>query len=126
MLEEQKKLLLELDNFEEEIELIDKLKKQYDDIKGKLKKSMIEAGNEIGAEQVKWITPKGTKITCSIGHPAEFEKKKKKVFDVKILMDKYPEIYEECKVEVEESVMVKNATSDTLRITLSSNSKGGE
>ena len=84
---------------------------------------MIEVGTKNNLDQLKWTTPKGTKITCSIGHPAEFEKQIVKEFDVSVLKEKYPEIYEECCVEKEKSIMVKNATNDTLRITLSKDSK---
>ena len=111
-------LMQELDDFEESLKLLDILNKKYDELKKELKKEMIRVGTENDLEQLKWITPKGTKITCSIGHHAEFEKQKVKEFDIKILKEKYPQIYEECFTEKETSVMIKNATNDTLRITL--------
>lgn len=114
----QKQLLQEFDNFEESLKLLDMLNKKYDELKKNLKKEMIRIGTENNLDQLKWTTPKGTKITCSIGHCAEFEKQMVKEFDVKVLKEKFPEIYEQCCVEKETSVMIKNATNDTLRITL--------
>ena len=101
------------------------LTKKYNNIKNNLKKAMIKMAQENGATQVKWTTPEGTQITCSIGHVAEIEKQKVKEFDEEYLKNNYPHIYDECCIEKERSVIIKNATSDTLRITLSKN-KGGE
>ena len=111
-------LLEQVDNFEYEIKLIDQLNKQYNDLKSKIKKAMVEIGSANNLEQIKWTTPKGTKITCSIGHCAEIEKQKVQEFDVEKLKKEFPDIYEKCLVEKEQSIIVKNATSDTLRITL--------
>lgn len=111
-------LLIQLDNFEYEIRLIEQLNKQYTDLKNQIKKAMVKIGTENNLDQVKLTTPKGTKITCSIGHTAEIEKQKSKEFDIEVLKKEYPEIYEKCMVEKEKSVILKNATSDTIRITL--------
>lgn len=111
-------LLLEIDNFEENIKLIDDLTKKYNQIKNDIKQAMVKVGTENNLEQIKWTTPKGTKITCSIGHTAEIEKQKVQEFDIEILKNVFPDIYEKCLVEKEKSVIVKNATNDTLRITL--------
>ena len=115
---ESKNLLMQLDDFEESIKQIDVLTKQYNEIKTNLKKAMVEVGIENNLEQIKWTTPKGTKITCSIGHPAEIEKQKKLIFSEEKLKKEYPDIYEKCCEEREASIITKNATSDTLRITL--------
>lgn len=111
-------LLKQMDDFEEEIRLIETLNKKYNDLKNEIKKAMVQIGREGNLEQLKWTTPKGTKITCSIGHPAEIEKQTQKEFDVELLKKEYPDVYEKCLVEKQRSVIVKNATSDTLRITL--------
>ena len=111
-------LLEQLDNFEYEIKLLEQLNKQYTDLKSKIKKAMIDVGKANNLEQIKWTTPKGAKITCSIGHTAEIEKQKVQEFDVEILKKDFPEVYEKCLVEKEKSVITKNATNDTLRITL--------
>ena len=116
-LEIKNDLLVRLDDFEEQLELMDLLKEKVDGLKKEIKTEMVKVAKENGLEQIKWTTPKGTKITCSIGHIAEIEKQKVKEFDVEILKKTYPHIYEECIVEKEKSVIVKNATSDTLRIT---------
>ena len=123
LIKTSEELLLEIDNFEENIKLIDELTKQYNQIKNDIKKAMVKIGNENNLEQIKWITPKGTKITCSIGHTAEIEKQKVKEFDIEILKNVFPDIYEKCLVEQEKSVIVKNATNDTLRITLAKEEK---
>ena len=111
-------LLKELDDFEKEIELIDTLKVKYDEIKNNIKKAMIKIGNENNLEQLKWTTPRGIKITCTIGHIAEIEKQKVQEFDIEKLKKEFPEVYEKCLINKEKSVIVKNATSDSLRITL--------
>lgn len=111
-------LLAEIDNFEENIKLIDKLTKQYNTLKSEIKQAMVKVGKDNNLEQIKWTTPKGTKITCSIGHVAEIEKKKTIFFNEIKLKTEYPEIYEKCCEEKEMGVIVKNATNDTLRITL--------
>lgn len=118
MLEEKNNLLIKLDDFEESIKQIDTLTKQYNEIKNNIKKAMVQIGKENDLEQVKWTTPKGTQITCSIGHTAEIQKVPRKFFDEEYLKRQYPNIYEECCRNIEESVIVKNATNDTLRITL--------
>ena len=118
MLEEKNNLLVQLDDFEENLQLIDTLTKQYNDLKNNIKKAMVQVGKENDLEHIKWTTPKGTQITCTLGHIAILEKKPKKVFDELKLKKEYPEIYEKCCIERMESVIVKNATSDTLRVTL--------
>ena len=118
MIEEQNNLLTKVDNFEYEIRLIEQLTKQYNDLKKELREVMVELGKDNNLEQIKWITPKGTKITCSIGHTAEIEKQKQMIFSEEKLKNEYPDIYEKCCEEKEVSVITKNATNDTLRITL--------
>ena len=111
-------VLKQIDDFEENIELINKLTKEYEDIKSKIKESMIKIGKENKLSQVKWITPKGIQITCSIGQPPIFEKVTEKKFDVDILKRDYSEIYEKCCKEVIYDNCVKAKTNDVLRITL--------
>lgn len=114
----QNNTLVKIDEFEEKIKLIDKLTKEYNELKKQIKNEMIEAGKKINVEQIKWTTPKGIKITCSIGKPAEFEEKTEKQFNIEILMKEYPEIYEKCCVEHTSNICVKNASNDRLVITL--------
>ena len=89
----KEELLKKVDDFEDKIELIDKLNKEYDDLKKQLKEMMIQIGKENDLEQIKWTTNKGTKITCSIGKPAKFEKQIVKEFNESYLKEKYPDIY---------------------------------
>lgn len=118
MIEEQNNLLTKVDNFEYEIRLIEQLNKQYNDLKKEIKEAMTKLGRDNNLEQIKWTTPNGTKITCSIGHIAEIEKQKQTIFNEEKLKREYPDIYEKCCEEKEVSVITKNATNDTLRITL--------
>lgn len=111
-------VLKQIDDFEENIELINKLSEEYEDIKSKIKESMIKIGKENKLSQVKWITPKGIQITCSIGQPPIFEKVTESKFDVDILKRDYPEIYEKCCKEITYDNCVKAKTNDVLRITL--------
>lgn len=111
-------LLVKIDNFEEEIRLIDTLTKKYNELKKELKEAMLEYGKSIDAEQVKWTTNNGTKITLSIGHNAEYEEQLVERFNIDILKNDYPEIYEKCIEKSLEKIIVKNPTNDTLRITL--------
>ena len=118
MLEETKTNLLQaLDAIEEQIVEAVRITTQYEEIKKEIKKAMVEAGIASGADQIKWTTPGGTKITCSIGHCAEFEKQIVKEFDIEKLKTFHPDIYEACMVEKEKSVMIRNASNNTLRIT---------
>lgn len=119
LIKTNEELLVELDKIENEIKQAEEITKRYDEIKKQIKKSMVEVGRNNNLEQVKLITPNGIKITCSIGHCAEFEKQMVKEFDLEKLKTFYPEVYEMCLEEKEKNVMVKNATNDTLRITLS-------
>ena len=111
-------LLAKVDEFEDNIKLIDTLTKQYNQIKAELKKAMVQIGKDNDLEQIKWTTPKGTKITCSIGHCAVITKVPKQFFDEEMLKKDYPDIYKKCCREIQESVIVKNASYDTLKITL--------
>ena len=114
----KEQLLQKIDDFEEKIELINKLNKEYDNLKSEIKSIMVQIGRENDLEQIKWTTNKGTKITCSIGKEAEFEKRKVKEFNEAFLKENYPEIYDKCFIEREREIKIKNATNDTLRITL--------
>ena len=112
-------LLKRLDDFEDQIKLAKEINDKYENMKKDIKKKMVEIGKEKNATQIKWITPKGTQITCSIGQPPIFEKVTEKKFDVDILERDYPEIYEKCCKEVTYEDCVKARTNDVLRITLS-------
>ena len=119
----EKQLLEELDSMEESIRLLDVLDSKYKALKSNLKASMVKTAIENGIDQIKWTTPRGTMVTCSIGHPAEIEKRPAKRFDVEKLKKEYPDIYDKCCEDVQDSVIIKNATSDTLRVTFSKEDK---
>ncbi len=115
---QQEDLLNQLDNLEEEIKLINTLKERYDDVKSKLKTSMVEIGKKNKLEQLKWITPKGIQITCSIGKTAEYEEQEVEEFDIERLKQEYPHIYQDCCNRQKKKVLIKSGTSDMLRITM--------
>lgn len=123
---EETNVLVELDNFEDSIKQLNKLTKQYDKLKKKLKSQMVEIGKNNNLEQVKWITPNNIKITCSIGKDAEREDVIEKTFNVELLKEKYPNIYEECCVERKYTKVIEAATSDRLVITLPKEAKENE
>jgi restriction endonuclease S subunit len=115
---EDNNILAELDSFEDNIKQLNILTKQYDELKKKIKEQMVEIGKNNKLEQVKWITPNNIQITCSIGKEAEREDVKEKTFNVELLKEKYPNIYEECCIDREYTKVIKAATSDRLVITL--------
>lgn len=115
---EENNVLVRIDEFEEQIEIINKLSKEYDKLKKDIKEEMLKIGKSNNLDQVKWTTPKGIKITCSIGKPAEFEKVVEKQFSEAYLKENYPEIYEKCLIEKETNKTIKSASSDRLVITL--------
>ena len=115
---ESDNLLVNLDKFEENIKLIDSLTKEYNEIKKKIKNAMLKVAESNNLEQVKWITPNDIKITFSKGKLEELELQKIKVFKEDILKEKYPSIYEECFIEEEKLVTIKNSSNDRLVITL--------
>ena len=117
-LTESTTVLQKLDEFEENLRQLEILQKQEKKLKAEIKEQMLKAGKVHNLEQIKWTTPKGIKITCSIGKPAEFEKRIEKKFNIEKLMKDYPEIYENCSEEKEVSVCIKNASNDRLVITL--------
>ena len=111
-------ILIRIDEFEDKIREIDKLTKQYDALKKEIKSQMVNIGKEHGLSQVKWITPNGTQITCSIGQPEETKEITEKRFSEDKLKEKYPEIYKECCVDRTYLSVIKAKGNDTLRITL--------
>ena len=115
---ESDNLLVTLDKFEENIKLIDSLTKEYNEIKKKIKNAMLKVAESNNLEQVKWITPNDIKITFSKGKLEELELQKIKVFKEDVLKEKYPSIYEECFIEEEKLVTIKNSSNDRLVITL--------
>ena len=114
---EDSKLLVRLDELDEQISYAKMVMEEYEELKKNLKKVMSNACEQVNADQLKWETPNGTKITFSKGHIAEIEKEKTQKFNVEKLQQEYPDVYEKCLEEVEISVIKKNATSDTIRIT---------
>ena len=110
-------ILRQVDEFEDKIQMLNKISKEYDGIKKTVKEFMVKVGKENDLDQVKWITPKGIKITCSIGHKPIFEKVTESKFDLEILKRDYPEVYEKCCREVTYDNCIKAGTSDRLVIT---------
>lgn len=123
MLEEYKELLVSLDEMQEAITIAEQVNKKYDELKKEIKRQMVKVGQENNLEQIKWTTPNGTKITLTLGHCAEIEHETIKVFSEDKLKEQYPQIYEECLIERQKEKVIKNATSDTLRITLAKGDK---
>lgn len=116
--EKETNYLLALDEFEEKIKELDKLNKQYKDIKDNIKKDMLKVAKENNLEQVKWTTPKGIKITLSVGQEEITEERTDEEFDVNYLIENYPDIYEKCVREKKRIVTVKNASNDRLVVTM--------
>lgn len=110
--------LIKLDEFEEKLKQLNKLTKEYDEIKKEIKKEMLEIAKVNGSKQLKWTTPKDIKITLSVGQPAEIEKVEEMRFSDELLRTKYPEIYEECKVKISVTKTIKSGSNDRLVITL--------
>lgn len=118
MVQKENNVLIKIDEFEENIKIIDKLTKQYDELKKEIKEAMLKVGKENNLTQIKWVTPKGIKITCSVGGDAEYEKQIVKEFSLNKLMSEFPEIYEKCCEEKEKDVVIKNKSNDRLVITV--------
>lgn len=116
--EKETNYLLTLDEFEEKIKELDKLNKQYKDIKDNIKKDMLKVAKENNLEQVKWTTPKGIKITLSVGQEEITEERIYHEFSLEELENKYPDIYEKCIVDKKKIVTVKNASNDRLVVTM--------
>lgn len=116
--EKETNYLLALDEFEEKIKELDKLNKQYKEIKDNIKKDMLKVAKEKNLEQVKWTTPKGIKITLSVGQEEILEEKTEKVFNQSLLEEKYPDIYNECLEDKKRLVTIKNASNDRLVVTM--------
>lgn len=112
-------LLVKVDEFEEQIKQADKVKKQEAEIKDALKMKMKNIAEENNLDQVKWTTPKGTKITFSKGKKEVCEKQKVMTFKEDILKEKFPDIYNQCLVEEEKLVTLEKGTNNVLKITLS-------
>jgi len=110
--------LLVLDEFEDKIKELDELNKKYKEIKDNIKKSMLKVGKENNLDQVKWTTPKGIKITLSVGQEEITEEQESEEFNVNVLIEKYPDIYKECLEKKTKLVTIKNASNDRLVITM--------
>lgn len=111
-------LMVQVDDFEEQVQAAKKVIDKYDEIKDTIKKKMVEIGKANDLTQVKWTTPKGIQITCSIGQKPIFEKVTEQRFDVEILKKEYPEVYEKCMKEVTYDNCVKAKSYDRLVVTL--------
>lgn len=116
--QQENSILVKLDAMEENIQLADKITKEYNEIKKQLKEKMLEYGKENNLEQIKWLTPKGIKITLSIGQKEVTEIQEEKMFSEELLRQKYPNIYEECCIIKEREVTIKNASNDRLVVTM--------
>lgn len=116
--EKENNVLVKIDEFEDNIKIINDLTKKYDSLKKELKAEMVKIGKENNLEQVKWITPKGIQITCSIGKDAVIEEVTEKEFSLDTLRKDYPDIYEACCYDRTYNKNIKAASSDRLVITL--------
>ena len=116
-------LLIRIDELEQQLKEADKIQEEYKEIKEQLKKSMVEIGKKYCQDKVKWITPGGTQITCSIGKPATFKEEIREELSTEMLREKFPEAYQACLIAKKHSVCTSNATNDTLRITLKKEGK---
>ena len=114
----ERNILTTLDSMEENIRLADKITKEYSDIKKQLKDKMLDYGKKNNLEQIKWITPKGIKITLSVGREEQIETRQEKVFSDELLRQKYPQIYEECCVMKDREVTIKAGSNDRLVVTM--------
>ena len=110
--------MVQIDAMEDDIKLAKELNDKYDEMKDKIKSAMIRIGKENDLTQVKWTTPKGIQITCSIGQKPIFEKVTEERFNVEVLKEKYPDIYKECCQEFTYDNCVKAKSNDRLVITL--------
>ena len=117
-LKNNENMLIKIDEFEENIKVLNELTKKYEKLKKEIKDAMLKIGKENQLDQIKWTTPKGIKITCSVGNQAIFEKKVEKEFSLNKLMEEYKDIYEKCLIEKEKEICVKKASNDRLVITL--------
>ncbi len=116
--EQENNILVKIDDFEESIKEINILTKKYDALKKELKEEMLKIGKDNNLEQVKWTTPKGIQITCSIGKQEEVEEVTEKTFNVEVLKKDYPEIYEKCCYDRTYTKVIKAGSNDRLVITL--------
>ncbi len=115
--EEIKSLIVALDNLEEKIQLAEVIDKEVDTIKKNIKAAFVKFGNENNLTQVKLTTPKGIKLTCSIGKKAVFEEVTEKQFSLETVMKDYPEVYEKCCIERTYNKVIESATNDRLVVT---------
>jgi hypothetical protein len=115
---QENNLLVQIDEFEEQIKLIDKLSKKYDSLKKKIKTQMLNIGKEKDLSQVKWITPKGIQITCSIGKRPTFEEQEYQEFDMGTFKKENPSMYEKYLITRTRQVAITNGSNDRLTITL--------
>jgi len=116
--EKEENLLVKLDAMEENIKLADSITKEYNKIKKTLKEQMLSYGKSNNLEQIKWVTPKGIKITLSVGRDEITEEQEVNEFKEEILKEKYPKIYEECCVKETKIITLENGSNDRLVITL--------
>ena len=115
---EENNLLVQIDEFEENIKKISELSNQYETLKSNIKEQMLKIGKENNMTQVKWITPKGIKITCSIGKKPIFETQEYKEFNLVKFKQEQPQMYEQYLEKRTKEVAITNGSSDRLTITL--------
>lgn len=115
---EENKLLVQIDEFEEKIKLIEKYSKEYEAFKKKIKAQMLKIGKESDSSQIKWTTPKGIQITCSIGKKAVYEEQEVEEFNMIKFMEEQPEMYQKYLEKKTRDVVVQSGSNDRLQITL--------
>ena len=98
----EKNILTKIDDFEENIKLLNKLDKEYKALKDKIKKQMLELGKTNNVDQLKWTTPKGIKITLgnAIHYDAEALEQLAQIGNVIFVEKKHSSLYDELYSEI--------------------------
>ena len=79
---------------------------------------MVDIGKDNNLEQVKWITPNGIQITCSIGKKPIFETQEYEEFNMLKFKEEQPQMYEQYLEKRTKDVAVQSGSYDRLVITL--------
>lgn len=115
---QENNLLVQIDEFEENIKKISELSNQYETLKSNIKEQMLKIGKENNMTQVKWVTPKGIQITCSIGKKSTFETQEYEEFNLVKFKQEQPQMYEQYLEKRTKDVAIQNGSYDRLVITL--------
>ena len=114
----ENQIIQKIDEFEEQIRTLNGLTKKYDKLKKEIKENMLKKAKDSLATQLKWITPKGIKVTLSVGTKAEYETKEVEEFNIIKFMEEEPEMYEKYLEKKTREVVTKTGSNDRLVVTL--------